>query len=72
MSETLATVGVDLAENVFQVHGISAEGKVLIRRQLRRGEVLNFFRGRAPCLAGMGGVPPPIIGLARYRPSGIR
>lgn len=37
------TVGVDLAKNVFQVHAIGADGRVLVRRQLRRGEVLKFF-----------------------------
>ncbi|NFV79542.1 hypothetical protein G4223_05400 [Magnetospirillum aberrantis SpK] len=36
-------VGLDLAKSVFQVHGTDAEGRVLIRRQLRRGEVGKFF-----------------------------
>lgn len=37
------TIGLELAKNVFQVHGIDAEGKVLVRRPLRRAEVLPFF-----------------------------
>ena len=39
--DALTTIGLDLAKNVFQVHGIAADGTVLIRRQLRRGEVLK-------------------------------
>ncbi len=38
---TLVTIGLELAKTVFQVHGVTAEGKVLVRRQLRRGEVLK-------------------------------
>ena len=49
----VSTIGLDLAKSVFQVHGIDAEGKVLLRRQLRRGEVLAFFARLPPCLVGM-------------------
>jgi hypothetical protein len=41
------------AKNVFQVHGIDAEGHVQIRRQLRRGELVRFFARLPPCLVGM-------------------
>ncbi len=41
----VTTIGLDLAKNVFQVHGIDGDGKVSVRRQLRRGEVLKFFQG---------------------------
>ena len=47
------TIGVDLAKNVFQVHGVDAEGEVVVRRQLRRGQVLAFFRKQPACLVGM-------------------
>lgn len=40
----VTTVGLDLAKNVFQVHGIDETGKIMIRRQLRRNEVVKFFR----------------------------
>src|SRR5215475_6116097 len=53
MQQDVVTVGLDLGKNVFQVHAIDAEGKVLIRRQLRRSEVLKFFAGLAPCLVGI-------------------
>ena len=49
----LTTIGLDLAKIVFQVHGIDGDGKVLVRRQLRRGEVLKFFQGLLACLVGM-------------------
>ena len=47
------TIGVDLAKNVFQVHGVDAEGAVVFRRQLRRSRVLPFFEKHPPCLVGM-------------------
>ena len=43
MNEVI-TIGVDLAKNVFQVHGVDADGGVTFRRQLRRGRVLPFFK----------------------------
>jgi transposase len=52
MNEVI-TIGVDLAKNVFQVHGVDAEGAVVVRRQLRRGQVLAFFRKMPTCLVGM-------------------
>src|ERR1700751_3357439 len=52
MSEPI-TIGLDLAKNVFQIHGIDAEGKIIARRQLRRGDVLGFFKGLSPCLMGL-------------------
>lgn len=52
MSE-ISTIGLDLAKNVFQVHCIAADGRVVVRRQLRRGEVLKFFERLAPSLIGM-------------------
>jgi hypothetical protein len=48
--EEVSTIGLDLAKSVFQVHGIDAAGRVVVRRQLRRGEVLGFFARLRPCL----------------------
>jgi hypothetical protein len=39
----ITTVGLDIAKNVFQVHGIDAAEKVVVRKQLRRGQILGFF-----------------------------
>lgn len=47
------TVGLDPAKNVFQVHGVDASGQVAFRRQLRRAQVLTFFRSLPPCLVGV-------------------
>jgi len=52
MSE-LATVGIDLAKSVFQIHGVDQTGRVLVRRQLRRSQLLAFFEKRPRCLIGM-------------------
>lgn len=52
MSE-LATVGIDLAKSVFQIHGVDENGRVLVRRQLRRSQLLAFFEKRPRCLIGM-------------------
>jgi transposase len=49
----ITTIGFDLAKNVFQVHGIDATEKVIIRKPLRRGQVIKFFAGLSPCLIGM-------------------
>ena len=49
----IATIGLDIAKNVFQVHGIDAAEKVVVRKQLRRSQVLAFFEALPPCLVGM-------------------
>src|SRR4249920_522604 len=49
----IATIGLDIAKNVFQVHGIDAAEKVVVRKQLRRKQLIAFFEGLAPCLVGM-------------------
>src|SRR3954470_1949367 len=51
--DQVTTIGLDLAKNVFQLHGVDAAGNVLLRKQLRRGDVLRFFSGLSPCLVGM-------------------
>ena len=51
--QMVTTIGLDIAKSVFQVHGIDAEGKVVIRRQLKRRYVLAFFQKLAPCLVGI-------------------
>ena len=49
----VSTIGLDLAKNVFQIHGVDASGEAVIRRQLRRRQVIAFFRKAPPCLVGM-------------------
>src|ERR1700723_3685050 len=49
----VTTIGLDIAKSVFQVHGIDAEGNVVIRRQLKRRYVLAYFEKLSPCLVGI-------------------
>jgi transposase len=49
----ITTVGLDIAKNVFQVHGIDAEERVVVRKQLRRGQVIRFFEGLSRSLVGL-------------------
>jgi transposase len=51
--QSITTIGLDIAKSVFQVHGIDAEGNVVVRRQLKRRYVLTFFQKLPPCLVGI-------------------
>lgn len=51
--KVVTTIGVDIAKNVFQTHGIDAEGTVLFRRKLKRCDFLAFFSNLHSCLIGM-------------------
>ena len=53
MKQEVVTVGLDLAKSVFQVHAIGRDGAVLVRRKLRRAEVIRFFTDLPACLVGM-------------------
>src|SRR3954454_2891708 len=48
-----AFIGLDLAKSVFQVHGVDAQGKVVVTKRLRRDAVLAFFANLPPCVVGM-------------------
>ena len=65
----ITTVGLDIAKNVFQVHGIDAAEKVVVRKQLRRGQLLAFFERLPPCLVG---TRRPTIGRENSRSSATR
>ena len=51
--QAVTTVGFDIAKSIFQVHGVNAEGRCVIRQQLRRSRVLGFFKKLSPCVVGM-------------------
>src|SRR5215813_14968952 len=51
--QAVTTIGLDIAKSVFQVHGVDAQGTVIIRRQLKRRYVLSFFQKLPPCLVGI-------------------
>jgi transposase len=49
----ITTIDLDIAKNVFQVHGIDAAEKVVVRKLLRRSQILAFFEALPRCLVGM-------------------
>ena len=49
----VTTIGLDIAKNVFQVHGIDREGRAILRRKVRRDQLLALFGSLEPCLVGM-------------------
>ena len=49
----ISTIGIDLAKNIFQVHGADERGNVVLRKQLKRSQVLEFFVNLPKCLIGM-------------------
>jgi len=49
----IATIGLDLAKTLFQVHGADSQGNIVVRKQLRRADVLPFFAKLEPCVVGM-------------------
>jgi transposase len=51
--QSITTIGLDIAKSVFQVHGVGADGRVVVRRQLKRRYVLAFFQKLPPCLVGI-------------------
>jgi len=53
----LAVIGLDIAKNVFQVHGADAEGRCVLRRRLRRAEVITFFARLPKALVGIEACP---------------
>ena len=49
----ITTIGLDLAKSVFQVHGVDAAGQAVVRKSLRRAQMLPFFAKLPPCLVGI-------------------
>jgi transposase len=49
----IRALGIDLAKSVLQLHGVDAQGTVVLRKKLRRAAVLDFFRDLPPCLIGL-------------------
>jgi transposase len=50
---TIAIIGLDIAKNVFQVHGAASDGAAVLRRQIKRGQVLTFFANLPPCVVAL-------------------
>lgn len=49
----ITTIGIDLAKNVFQIHGVDSYGKTVLRKKLSRSKMPEFFIKQPPCLIGM-------------------
>ena len=49
----VSTIGLDLAKSIFQVHGADSSGAVVLRKRLRRNQVLAFFAAQPPCTVAM-------------------
>lgn len=49
----ITTVGFDVAKTIFQIHGVDEQGRVAVRKQLKRSQVLTYFANLTPCLIGM-------------------
>jgi transposase len=49
----ITTIGIDLAKNVLQAHGVDERGKTVLRKQLKRDQVASFFANMPACLIGM-------------------
>ena len=49
----ITTIGLDIAKNLFQVHGTDAQGRPVLKRRLARAKVLEFFATLPPCLVGL-------------------
>ncbi len=49
----LTSIGIDLAKNVFQIHGVDQHGKTVLKKQLKRDQMASFFANTPSCLVGM-------------------
>jgi len=49
----ISVIGLDLAKNVFQIHGVDPDGEVVVRKQLKRSQMSPYFAKLQPCLVGM-------------------
>ncbi len=47
------TIGIDLAKNVLQIHGVDEHGKCKLKKRIKRSQMATFFANMSPCLIGM-------------------
>ena len=65
----MTTIGLDLAKHVFQVHGVDSRGEPVLRKQLKRSQMLPFFANLEPCLWWVWRpVAVPITGRGSWKP----
>jgi hypothetical protein len=69
----IVRIGLDLAKYVFEMHGVDAQDKMVVRKTLRRHAVSTFFADLPPCLVGMGGFERrTLLGEGAFRPRSRR
>jgi transposase len=68
----VSTIGLDIAKSVFQVHGVDADGSVVIRKRISREKVVEFFAAVSPCLVGIEACPSAHHGAVRFKRSATR
>jgi hypothetical protein len=61
----ITTIGLDLAKHVFQIHAVDAEGRIVVRKALRRAQMIPFSRSFRVASLALKPAAPLIIGLAR-------
>jgi hypothetical protein len=71
-SAAVTRIGLDLAKNVLQLHGVDADGEVVLTRKVRRGELLRFAASLRRAKLRWKRAVPPITGDANFLRSGIR
>jgi transposase len=62
--QTISAIGLDIAKSVFQVHGVDGAGQVVVRRQLKRRQVIAFFQKMPPCLVGIEAYASSVAAIA--------
>lgn len=72
MKEVPQVIGVDPGKSIFQIHGVDTTRRVIVRRRLRRSEVLSFSAGVRARLLPWRPAPPVIIGHTRSARSGMK
>lgn len=66
----ITTIGIDLAKEVFQIHGEDVRGKVVVRKQLKRKDMAQYFANLEPCLIGMEACAARITGRGNLADTG--
>ena len=56
--DNVTTVGIDLAKNLFSLHGVSASGKVMLRKTIRHAQLMGLVAQLPPCLIGLEACSP--------------
>lgn len=64
--EQITTVGIDLAKRVFALHGVDGAGRVVLRRTVKREELVELVAGLSPCLIGMAAAPTSGRAVSRH------